>query len=70
MNAFEAADYAELLPRRWKRRLGTAVLAVALLFPTAFQNWYLVQVQDYTQKLAKQLEHIWLPEAAVDKAPG
>ena len=46
VDVFDAADFAELLPPKWKRRLGLLVVAVAVAFPGPFQRWYYAQAED------------------------
>ena len=41
-----AADFAELLPPKWKG-LGLLIVAVAVAFPGPFQSWYYAQPEDH-----------------------
>jgi hypothetical protein len=41
-----AADFAELLPPKWKG-LGLLIVAVAVAFPGPFQSWYYAQAEDH-----------------------
>jgi hypothetical protein len=47
VDVFDAADFAELLLPKWKRRLGLLVVAVALAFLGRFQCWYYAQAEDH-----------------------
>jgi hypothetical protein len=47
VDVFDAADFAELLPPKWKRRVGLLVVAVAVAFPGPFQAWCYTQAEDH-----------------------
>lgn len=61
MNVFDAEPYFGLLPRKVARALAWGVLALALLFPSTFQRWYMGQVQDYANHLTKQFLDVVVP---------
>lgn len=62
MDAFDAADYADFFPRKWVRRLATAVLVLAFLFPSQFQRWYLAQAQTHAQHITDELVSTFFPQ--------
>jgi hypothetical protein len=69
MDAFDAADYEALLPRRWKKRIATAVLLSALLFPNQLRDIFVPQVERHAQHLTAEFPKMMLPETSPNHAP-
>jgi hypothetical protein len=64
MDAFEAADYEALLPRRWKKRMAIAFLLFAVLFPNQLRDIFVVQVERHAQHLTAEFLKMMLPETS------
>lgn len=60
MNLFDGLEAAELLPRRWKRRIGAVVLAFAVLFPGPFNRAFMHAVNQEAAKLTKIMNDVIL----------
>ncbi len=68
MDAFDPADYEALL-RRWKKRLGTAVLLFALLFLNHLRDIAVAQVEQHAQQVTTEFLKVMLPETSPNLAP-
>jgi hypothetical protein len=64
VDLFDAADYADVLPRRWKRRLVVLVAGIAIVFPGPFQRWYIAQAQHHAEQITRQITSVVMPKPA------
>lgn len=61
-HALDLADYEPLLPRRWKKRIGTTLLLFALLSPSQFRDMFIAQVERHAQHLTTEFLKVMLPD--------
>ena len=65
MDSLDLANYRLLVPQRWKKRIGTAVLLFAPLFPDQFRDAFIAQVEWHAQHVTTEFLKVMLPDTTV-----